>query len=135
MGPVKWLLLFLRLQDLPSDPEDDLVWTRGNVHGDGLVEVARSYLIGEQYLYLAVLSRFCRFSRPFHLRAAARYDHLCMTIATLVLFLYLNMQVCDPPLSANFPKSCTLFSKVSVLSTTTLWPCAAAEEMTPIGSV
>lgn len=76
MGPVKWLLLFLCLQDLPSDPEDDLVWTRGNVHGDGLVEVARSYLIGEQYLYLAVLSRFCRFSRPFHLRAAARYDHL-----------------------------------------------------------
>lgn len=76
MGPVKWLLLFPLPPRPPLDPEDDLVWTRGNVHGDGLVEVARSYLIGEQYLYLAVLSRFCRFSRPFHLRAAARYDHL-----------------------------------------------------------
>ena len=59
----------------------------------------------------------------------------CMTIATLELFLYLNMQVCGPSFSAILPKSCTLLSNVSVFAATILRSCAVAEGMIPAGCV
>lgn len=56
----------------------------------------------------------------------------CMTIATLELFLYLNMQVCGPSSSAILPKSCTVLSNVSNLLFFSPWVCAKQLPDTPI---